>query len=143
LQVHAKKTGSGELIIAQPWLDGDAMSLSLLVTGAGVEILSVNRQHIEVAADGAVSLVGISRRVVIDIRLQATLHDLAVGIVASIPGLRGFVGVDFMLTERGLPVVLEVNPRLTSAYVGLSRLLGRNLAEDLLRAAMTEAVTNG
>jgi predicted ATP-grasp superfamily ATP-dependent carboligase len=139
MQATAENTGDNDLIIAQPWLDGDAMSLSLMVTEATVEILSVNRQHIEVAADGIVSLTDITRRVAIDVTLEAGLHDLAVGVVASIPGLRGFVGVDFILTERGLPVVLEVNPRLTSAYVGLSKLLGRNLADDLLRATITKA----
>jgi predicted ATP-grasp superfamily ATP-dependent carboligase len=29
-------------------------------------------------------------------------------------------------------VVIEVNPRLTAAYVGLSRRLSRNLARDVL-----------
>jgi tyramine---L-glutamate ligase len=32
------------------------------------------------------------------------------------------------------PVVIEVNPRVTCAYIGLSAALGRNLAAELLRA---------
>jgi tyramine---L-glutamate ligase len=34
--------------------------------------------------------------------------------------------------ERCGPVVIEINPRVTSAYVGLSRALGRNLAADVM-----------
>jgi predicted ATP-grasp superfamily ATP-dependent carboligase len=128
-----------ESIIAQPWLNGDAMSLSLLVNGPDVEILSINRQHIAEAEDGSLALTGITRCVVIDTTTQDRLEALSVGLVAAIPGLRGYVGVDFVLDACATPMVLEVNPRLTSAYVGLSAMLGRNLAEDILRATMTEA----
>ena len=61
-------------------------------------------------------------------------------IAAAIPGLAGYVGVDFVLTPAG-PVVLEVNPRLTSSYCGLSRALGRNVAAEILRACTFEAET--
>jgi predicted ATP-grasp superfamily ATP-dependent carboligase len=43
------------------------------------------------------------------------------------PTLWGYVGVDFVLTERGA-VVLDVNPRLTAAYAGLHASIGRNPA---------------
>ena len=126
-------------MIVQPWLDGEAMSLSLLVNRHNdVEIVSVNRQHIDVAEQGALSLAGITRGVTVDASTRTRLQQLAAGIVASIEGLRGFVGVDFILDRRGTPVVLEVNPRLTTAYVGLSELLGRNLAGDILRATLPE-----
>ena len=35
--------------------------------------------------------------------------------------------IDVILTDRG-PLVVEVNPRLTTAYAGLHRALGRNPA---------------
>ena len=44
--------------------------------------------------------------------------------VESIAGLRGFVGVDFLWdTARQHATLLEINPRPTTSYVGLSRLL--------------------
>jgi predicted ATP-grasp superfamily ATP-dependent carboligase len=36
--------------------------------------------------------------------------------------------------ERDGPVVIEVNPRVTCAYVGLSAILQRNLAAEILAA---------
>ena len=52
----------------------------------------------------------------------------------AIPGLWGYVGVDLVIGDNG-PVVLEVNPRLTTSYIGLSRSIGHNVAELLLRLA--------
>ena len=66
---------------------------------------------------------------------MGTAHHIA----AAIPGLRGFVGVDFVLGVDGRATVLEVNPRLTSAYVGLSARLGRNLAAEILADFAAEA----
>jgi predicted ATP-grasp superfamily ATP-dependent carboligase len=54
-------------------------------------------------------------------------------VAKGIPGLRGFVGIDVVWHSRCGPVLIEVNPRVTCAYVGLSAALGRNLASDLLR----------
>ena len=39
----------------------------------------------------------------------------------------GYVGVDFLLGAEG-PLVLEVNPRLTTSYCALPAALGRNVA---------------
>ena len=57
-------------------------------------------------------------------------------VVESIPGLRGFVGVDFLWDAgKRQATVLEINPRPTTSCVGLTRLLppGR-LAEAWLAA---------
>ncbi|MFO0890441.1 MAG: ATP-grasp domain-containing protein [Isosphaeraceae bacterium] len=44
--------------------------------------------------------------------------------VECVPGLGGFVGVDFVWNpEDRSAVVLEINPRVTTSHVGLSRLL--------------------
>ncbi|MFQ5889773.1 MAG: ATP-grasp domain-containing protein [Gemmatimonadota bacterium] len=51
-----------------------------------------------------------------------------------VPGLRGYVGVDLVLSARG-PVVIELNPRLTTAYIGLRAAVDRNLAGLILAAA--------
>jgi predicted ATP-grasp superfamily ATP-dependent carboligase len=63
--------------------------------------------------------------------LREDLQDLADGIVQAIPGLGAYVGVDLILTDTG-PVVVEVNPRLTTSYVGLAQVLGLNPARLVL-----------
>jgi tyramine---L-glutamate ligase len=129
-----------DAMIVQPWLAGDAMSLSLLVAENEAELLSVNRQRIAVAPDGALSLDGIDRNVAVEPTCRAALKALGMRAVRSVPGLAGFVGIDFVLAPDGQAIVLELNPRLTSAYVGLSRLLGRNLAAGVLHYTVPEFV---
>lgn len=46
----------------------------------------------------------------------------------SVPGLRGYVGVDLVLSDTGEVFVVEINPRLTTSYVGYRRLAEDNLA---------------
>ncbi len=96
-----------------------------------------------VAADGAAHLVGIGRQRV-EIRDQRFVYlggvvpvgtiamaDEARRAIAAVEGLRGWVGVDFFWEPPGRAVILEINPRLTTSYVGLRRLLPPG---DLARA---------
>lgn len=114
--------------VAQPWVEGEPASLSLLCTEAGTRLLSANRQVMSVADDRP----RLTRLVVNalpdgDLRL-ATLGQ---AVTRAIPGLWGYVGVDLVLTDAG-PVVLEVNPRLTTSCCGIRPALGLNVAELVL-----------
>lgn len=128
----------------EPWVDGAALSVSLLCGAGRAELLSVNRQQIEIDADGRLSYGGVD----IDAWPRSgphgvTLEQFAADIARAIPGLRGFVGVDLVWHERRGPVAIEVNPRVTCAYVGLSRALGRNLAGAVIAAASGKAGHGG
>ncbi|HEX5632331.1 MAG TPA: ATP-grasp domain-containing protein [Gemmatimonadales bacterium] len=121
-------------LVAQPWIDGTALSLSLLCAEGRATLLACNLQHPRVA-DGEVSVEGITVNAVPD--AGGRLAELAAGIAAALPGLRGYVGVD-LIGAPGGPVVLEINPRLTTSYCGLRGALGINVAGmvlDLLRPA--------
>ena len=50
-----------------------------------------------------------------------------------LPGLRGFVGVDLVLGDADVFVV-EVNPRLTTAYLGVRAAVDENVAALALAA---------
>ncbi|GIX29288.1 MAG: hypothetical protein KatS3mg123_3169 [Burkholderiales bacterium] len=111
--------------VAQPWIEGEAASLSLLVFPEGrVRLLSCNRQHIAVRGE-ALALTGVTVGAWAD--ADGRLAALAQAAVAAIPGLAGFVGIDYVQTSAG-PVVLEINPRLTTSYCGLRSVLGMNPA---------------
>jgi predicted ATP-grasp superfamily ATP-dependent carboligase len=56
---------------------------------------------------------------------------IATPAVRSVPGLAGYVGVDVILGEAANgseDVVIEINPRVTTSYLGLSALCIHNLA---------------
>lgn len=123
--VRAALLEAGTGPVAQPWIEGEAASLSLLVFPEGrVRLLSCNRQHIAVRGE-ALALTGVTVGAWAD--ADGRLAALAQAAVAAIPGLAGFVGIDYVQTPAG-PVVLEVNPRLTTSYCGLRSVLGMNPA---------------
>jgi tyramine---L-glutamate ligase len=117
-----------ERFVLQPYVSGEPISLSVLASATGVRLLSVNRQRIELR-DGIFSLSGCIVNAMID--ADGALLDLAKRVIGAIPGLWGYVGIDALLTQQG-PVVLEVNPRLTTSYAGLRDALGINPARLVL-----------
>jgi len=146
-RVHASHTAAQEdarsrtdgPITIEPWVDGEPLSISLLCGDAGTELLSVNRQRIGLAGDGQLSFDGVDVNVIAPASERgAALRALAARVANAIPGLRGFVGIDLVWHPTRGPVVIEINPRLTCAYEGLSAALGRNLAAELLLAHSRE-----
>lgn len=129
----------GQAMAVEPHVPGEALSISLMAGEGWVQALAFNRQHISESPEGWLSFHGVDLQA-LDARTDpraVRLHVLAMEVARAVPGLLGFVGIDLVWhVERG-PVVIEVNPRVTSAYVGLSQRLGRNLADESLRALRT------
>jgi len=126
--------------LLQPWLPGEHLSLSLLCKQGEAVVLSVNRQLFS-ELDGQLQLRGC---VVNAEQPGKELEQLAARITAVIPGLWGYVGVDLIRTESG-PVVIEINPRLTTSYVGLKQAMGINLAGmvlSLLKQPLPQSIPN-
>jgi predicted ATP-grasp superfamily ATP-dependent carboligase len=71
--------------------------------------------------------------------LAERARSLASRAVNTLPQPRGYLGVDLVLGERldgRDDVVIEINPRLTTSYVGLRRLAQQNLAAAMLDVLM-------
>lgn len=113
-----------EGLVIQPYVAGTPASLTVLADETGARLLAANRQHIRIT-DGHVSLAGLTVGGLAD--TDGTLAALARGVAAAFPGLAGIFGIDIILTAAG-PMVVEVNPRLTTAYAGLGEALGLNPA---------------
>jgi len=116
--------------VLQPYVEGTSLSLSVLYDGQSARVLSCNEQHIE-NGNGRLRLVHVETQS--GHWRTEDFSGLAGRVCAVIPGLRGYVGIDLQMTAQG-PVVIEVNPRLTTAYAGLSEHLGMNVAELILSA---------
>ncbi len=130
-----RRSRAGCPVTLEPWVDGQALSLSLMCRAGRTELLSINRQQLSIGADGMLSYQGVEvNAIALADPRGAALGAVATRVGQSIAGLCGFVGVDLVWhAERG-PVVIEVNPRVTCAYVGLSRALGHNLAAEAIAA---------
>ncbi len=114
--------------VVQPYIAGVPASLSVLCRDGRAVLLSCNQQRIGRQAD-RLTFEGV---VVNTLRRERpALEPLAQAIAGILPGLAGYVGVDLILTPSG-PIVVEVNPRLTTAYVGLTEALDINVAAAIL-----------
>lgn len=129
-----KRESSSKRFLVQEFIGGVAASVSLISTGEEVLPISLNRQDVTIGAPSRCS----SYRgglVPFDQPLQHRAFAVAEKIVKSLRSLRGYVGVDLVLTEEEA-VAIEVNPRLTTSYIGLRRVANFNLAEAIVNAVL-------
>ena len=104
--------------LLQPFYAGIPMSASFLVAEDRAWLIGIGRQRTAIrggrfAYQGGLIPVPCGQA-----------EPLLRRAVESVAGLRGFVGVDFFWEpELGETTVLEINPRVTTSFVGLSRLL--------------------
>jgi predicted ATP-grasp superfamily ATP-dependent carboligase len=114
--------------VVQPFIPGHAASLLILAQDGAGWLLACNLQDVDCTAGaftyrgGVVGGAEERRRI---------FEPLAERIVAALPGLWGLIGVDLIDGREG-PLVLEVNPRLTTSYVGLAESIGLNPAALVL-----------
>jgi predicted ATP-grasp superfamily ATP-dependent carboligase len=120
--------GRAQTHIVQPYLAGEAASLSLITHGKTIHLLSCNRQLIEVR-NGEFHYCG---SILNDMaQYWQACEAIARNVVYAIPGLVGHVGIDVVIHE-GAITVIEVNPRLTTSYGGLRQATGLNPARLIL-----------
>jgi predicted ATP-grasp superfamily ATP-dependent carboligase len=116
--------------LVQQELSGEALSIALLLTRNGtMRPLPAARQFI--STDGHYSYQG--GELLNDPSLQKAMEKLAYAAVADIPGLQGYVGIDMVLSDDIL-YAIEINPRLTTSYLGLRQVVSPNLLELMLIA---------
>lgn len=118
--------------IVQPFVAGDTLSVAGVVSPGGVELFPVARQRI--TGDDRPHYAGGAIPARID--AEDAVADLVRRAFASVPGLFGYVGLDLILPADGPPVAVEINPRLTSSYLGYRKLAAENLAERIIAPAV-------
>jgi predicted ATP-grasp superfamily ATP-dependent carboligase len=120
----------GEFIV-QPFVAGLPASVSFLV-GPQTQIALLPGEQI-LSLDGRFHYRG--GRLPLPAPLAERAVRLAGRAVDSVAELRGYIGVDLVLgsaADGSLDWVMEINPRLTTSYVGLRALAQTNLAEAMV-----------
>ncbi len=119
--------------IAQKMIMGKAASVCVISTGDKAVAATLNRQFVTLGSPDEES--GYMGGVVpFDHSREKEALRAAEKAVEAVGGLKGYVGVDMILTDEEL-VLMEVNPRLTTSYVGLRRVANFNPAETIIDAA--------
>ena len=84
--------------------------------------------------DGSFTYIG--GKVPLDEALRDRAERLALRVMETLPKCRGYLGIDMVLgASTEFDTVIELNPRVTTSYVGLRRLARCNLASAMLAVA--------
>ena len=135
MRMARRAAGKGALLV-QEYVNGVAASISLLTDGRRAVPLAVNEQFVEAAG----TFVYRGGTTPFEHPLAARAVEAALHTCGAIAGLQGYVGVDVVLTESEA-VVIEVNPRLTTAYLGVRSAIVENIAAMALAACAGDLPT--
>jgi tyramine---L-glutamate ligase len=116
-------------LLLQRWVTGVAASVALLADGVRAMPLAVSAQ--QVRTDGAFRYEG--GETPLEHPMASRGAGVAVKVVEAVGDLRGYVGVDLILTDSDA-LVIEINPRLTTSYIGIRAAFDRNVAELAIAA---------
>lgn len=112
-------------LIVQPYVSGEALSMSVLSSMDRVQVIAGHQQIVNIES-GAFCFAGAGVNAAA-VHLPA-MQQLAEQIKLVIPGLLAYWGADMILSADHQWILVEINPRLTTPYIGLSALLSENPA---------------
>lgn len=118
--------------VLQPFIPGRAASVAFLVGPNQTIALPPCWQHL----DESMHYLGGTVPIPPEFSIRACA--VAAAAVSCLSDLAGYVGADVVLGEEDMAI--EINPRLTTSYIGLRRLSAVNLAEAMLRMVTGDVV---
>ena len=118
-----RKTTRLKHSLVQEYIDGVHGSVSVISNGKDSFPIGLNGQLIDFSKTP--SYLGGYTPLENPFKKQA-LED-AKKAVELIEGSKGYMGVDLVLSKKG-PIIMEINPRITTSYIGLKKIVDKNLA---------------
>lgn len=120
--------GDGSRFIIQPYIEGDVCSVCLISDGKQALPISLNKQIVKIDENGGEYLGGY---VPYEHPLKDKIFKYAKKACEFVPGLKGFIGVDFVIEDDYI-YLLEINSRFTTSYVGLQKIININIAKTII-----------
>jgi predicted ATP-grasp superfamily ATP-dependent carboligase len=120
-----------EGFLVQEHITGTNASISLLASGSGAKLVSLNEQMLGIQEVYQREPFGYCGNVV-PMEVDESTRRLCEHIIDEISshfGLTGSNGVDMVIDEDGTPYVMEVNPRFQGSLECVERVFGVNLVE--------------
>jgi predicted ATP-grasp superfamily ATP-dependent carboligase len=115
--------------IIQPYITGEPLSLSCLFKNGKAWLICCNRQHVAIKQNEF-------ELEACEVNISTNKHQLYQQIIEriaqSIPGFWGYVGIDIIQSEFDTPLILEINPRLTTSFAGINKATGVNIGKEVI-----------
>jgi len=126
-------------VLVQEFIEGDHASMSFVASSTRARTLSVNEQLLGLSEVHQEKPFGYCGNIVpLDIPDPTlTRCDAIVKKVSASFNLRGSNGIDIVISEEGIPHVIEVNPRFQGSLECVERVLKMNLVEIHVEASTT------
>lgn len=140
LSKQLQADGAGFSFVRQPFIEGTAISCAAIVTagqGGDTERLRIHVlppcQQI-LANDGSFIYEGAEYPPPISAAANDQLEHLVRRCCSLIPGLSGYVGFDLLVphAENAEPIIVEINPRLTTGFLLWQKMCNDNLVASML-----------
>ena len=128
-----------DYIILQKYIPGKSCSVSLISNGKKSIPISLNSQEISFNKNGLEYKGG---QIPFNHKLKENAMHIAKLVVESISGLKGYVGVDLMISDTNEIFILEINSRLTTPFVALRQLINENLCLIILGSSYGKLPNN-
>jgi predicted ATP-grasp superfamily ATP-dependent carboligase len=152
LSRRLQRDDAGFSFIRQPLVDGLAVSCAAIIALGGGQVGDIEKPQVDVlppceqilSGDGRFSYEGAD----FPGRLNPTDVDLIESVVrrcsSIIPGLCGYVGFDLVIPDESgaEPLIVDINPRLTTGYLLWRKMCVDNLAARMLKSCVAEAGTS-
>ena len=120
-------------VIVQEFIEGEDISVSLLCDGKSAIPISLNKQFVNLKNDKGTYLGG---QIPFESEFKDLIFKTAIKAAEAIGGLKGFVGVDLLISNDKKDIedvyVLEINSRFTTPYVGLKKIANINIGSSII-----------
>ena len=131
--LYKNKVGAERIYILQEFIEGDDLSVSLIGISNQENpiILAVNSQDINIKNTKLESeyfggYTPVENNDQISKRIAEVLKK------SDLSNFNSYFGIDFIRKKDGTLYIIEINPRLTTSYIGLKNVLNYNLVEIIL-----------
>lgn len=124
--------------IIQEYIDGETLSVSLICNEKDIQCISINYQKISFKKNkiefcGCVSP--------IEHPMKEKIYDISKKIIKCISGLKGFVGIDYLIKEEKIYFV-EINSRITTPFIVLQRNCRENFTQSIIEFVLYNSPIN-
>jgi len=137
-QAFQEASHTGEHVLIQEYVSGIAASASLISSANGAVTLTLNEQLLGMSEMDQREPFGYCGNVV-PLQVNKAVADRCKGVVERIAShfnLVGSNGIDFVISEEGVPYVVEVNPRFQGTLECVERTLNVNIVKAHVEACV-------